>query len=43
MKSPGLTVSGLICSGDVNSTGLFKADALVKEFDPSDDEPFAKT
>jgi hypothetical protein len=35
--------SGLICSGEVNSTGLFKVDALVKEFVPKDDDPFAKT
>ena len=43
IRSPGLITSGLVCSGEVNSTGLFRVDALVKVFVPRDDDPFAKT
>lgn len=43
IRSPGLIVSGRICSGDVNSTGTFRAEARVKVFEPKDEDAFAKT
>jgi hypothetical protein len=43
MRSPGLIVSGSLCSGDVNSTETFNAVALVNVFEPSDDDDFANS
>lgn len=36
-------VSDCVCSGEVNSTGTFNADALVKVFEPSEDDDFANS
>jgi hypothetical protein len=43
IRSPGLIVSGCVCSDDVNSIGTFKAEALVKVFEPSEDDDFANS